>query len=445
MPPKLVSARIARSDLHKRKELFLEFLYYIFDSVLIPLVRSNFHVTESSLHRNRLFYFRHDIWRQLTEPSLASLKVSMFEEVRTTQAKKLLDARVLGFSQIRLLPKGNGIRPITNLRRRIAKVQNGKAILGRSINSILAPIFNMFDYEKKQQPSRLGSALFSVGEMYPKLKAFRNRLQLAMKPTCPIYFVKVDVQSCFDTIPQRQIIELMETVASMPEYRIARHVEIKSSNLRGYSSRTGQKPVATRRFIATARATSDFQTFRQAVAETFAKGKKDTVFVETVAPPTQRRESLLGLLAEHVENNIVKIGKKFFRQKAGIPQGSVLSSLLCNYFYGELENEYLGFLNDDESILLRLIDDFLLITTNQDHARRFSQIMHCGLEKYGVQVNPVKSLTNFQITVDQAPLPRLRGSTGFPYCGNIINTKTLEITKDIERRKNTGPKSTSPV
>lgn len=39
----------------KRKEIFLELLYYVFDSILIPLIRFNFHVTESSTHQNRLF------------------------------------------------------------------------------------------------------------------------------------------------------------------------------------------------------------------------------------------------------------------------------------------------------------------------------------------------------------------------------------------------------
>lgn len=120
----------------------------MFDSYLIPLVRSNFHVTESNTHRNRLFFFRHDTWRSLTEPVLTSLKQSMFEEVGTERANRILDARLLGFSQVRLLPKDAGVRPITNLRRRVMSTRNGRSILGRSINSVLAPVHNMLTYEK---------------------------------------------------------------------------------------------------------------------------------------------------------------------------------------------------------------------------------------------------------------------------------------------------------
>jgi telomerase reverse transcriptase len=33
----------------------------------------------------------------------------------------------------------------------------------------------------------------------------------------------------------------------------------------------------------------------------------------------------------------VQIGSEFYKQRVGIPQGSVLSTILCNFFYGDLE------------------------------------------------------------------------------------------------------------
>jgi telomerase reverse transcriptase len=122
-------------------------MYYIFDSLLIPLIRANFHVTESNVHRYRLFFFRHDVWRSLTEPAMASLKLTMFEEVKRDRAQQILDSRTLGFSQVRLLPKETGVRPIMNLRRRAPK-KGYKNMLGSSINSLLAPVYNALTYEK---------------------------------------------------------------------------------------------------------------------------------------------------------------------------------------------------------------------------------------------------------------------------------------------------------
>jgi telomerase reverse transcriptase len=142
------SAKMAKSDFEKRKEIFSEFVYWLFDSFLIPLIRSNFHVTESNVHRNKLFYFRHDVWRMLTEPSLTTMKTSMFELMPTERMTRLLQMRPLGFSKIRLLPKRNGFRTIMNLKRRQQVVRNGTMSLGRSINSVMAPVFNVITYEK---------------------------------------------------------------------------------------------------------------------------------------------------------------------------------------------------------------------------------------------------------------------------------------------------------
>ena len=433
------SLKIAASDIQKRKEILLEFLYYVFDSLLIPLIRSNFHVTESNVHQNRLFYFRHDVWRALTEPAMANFKLNMYEEINTVKARNLLDARALGFSQIRLLPKSNGVRPITNLRRRVTKIQNGKVTLGRSINSVMAPVFNVLDFEKRKRPALVGSALFSVGDMYPKLKAFAQTVHRNTLPSSSYYFAKADAKSCFDTIPQQEVVRLIKQIASEEDYRIARHAEIKPSDTHGYGiARNSIDVKPARKFISTAKAATEFQSFDEFISAGLGTTKKNTVFVNSIVQTLQKKGKTLDLLQDHVERNIIKIGKKFFRQKAGIPQGSVLSSLLCNYFYAELERECLGFLVGHESILLRLVDDFLLITINKDHAKKFLQVMHDGVEKYGVEVNPAKSLANFDVIINGSQVPCLHERTEFPYCGNSINTKTLEITKDRDRRKGTG-------
>jgi telomerase reverse transcriptase len=148
LPGQNTSSKMSQTDSDKRHELFSEFVYWVFDSFLVPLIRSNFHVTESNVHRNRLFYFRHDVWRMLTEPSWSSLKVNMYEEMPTDRATKLLAHRPIGFSKIRLLPKQTGVRLITNLKRRQPVMRNGIMTLGRSINAVMAPVFNVVSFEK---------------------------------------------------------------------------------------------------------------------------------------------------------------------------------------------------------------------------------------------------------------------------------------------------------
>lgn len=130
----------------KQKELFHEFIFYVFDSLLIPLVKGNFYVTESNTDRSRVFYFRHDVWKRVAEPAMAALKETMFQEVRFVDAKRVLGSRALGYSQLRLLPKGSRLRPIANLRRRTISHRGAKT-LGPSINTILKPVHTALKLE----------------------------------------------------------------------------------------------------------------------------------------------------------------------------------------------------------------------------------------------------------------------------------------------------------
>lgn len=150
-PPWLRSSKTSKTDLEKRRELFAEFVYFLFDSLLIPLIRSNFYVTESNVHKYRLFFFRHDVWRYIAEPSMASLKSKIFSELDISRARQILDSRALGFSQVRLLPKETGMRPIMNLRKRIA-VRGRPKELGPGINRILAPAHTILQLEKVRHP-----------------------------------------------------------------------------------------------------------------------------------------------------------------------------------------------------------------------------------------------------------------------------------------------------
>ena len=53
-------------------------------------------------------------------------------------------------------------------------------------------------------------------------------------------------------------------------------------------------------------------------------------------------------------------------------------------------------------------------------------------------MNPDKTLVNFEVTINEKKVARLIGTQDFPYCGSFIDTKTLDISKDRERRKDMG-------
>lgn len=276
--------------------------------------------------------------------------------------------------------------------------------------------------------------MLSVGDLYLRLKAFKERIGPRDRP---FFFAKVDVQAAFDTIPQTAILELMAGVPSLPRYKVTKHVEIEvEPSISGGSSSMTTKSRLSKRWRSAARDVADSSSFMDMLVDQVARGKKDTVFVDSVVQKTHNTQNLIRLLAAHIEQNLVRIGKKHYRQKVGIPQGSILSSLLCNYFYADLESKHLQFLQSDDCLLLRLIDDFLLVTTDVDKASRFVKVMHAGIPEYGVSVSPGKTLVNFSLKHDgggdddacRSSSSIARGE--FPYCGTLINCTSLGIRKD---------------
>lgn len=430
----ILRSKLSKTDFMKRRELMAELLYYLFDSFLIPLLRSNFYVTEWSEHRNQVLFFRQDVWQAITDPALQSLKEKMLEPCNTMEVKKKLARRELGVNQVRMLPKERGMRPIMNLKRRIQKLHNGRLKMSSSVNTTMTPAFSILNYEAAVNPDMLGSAMFSVEDVYPRLQAFRSSLDKRGLMGLPLYFGKVDVKACFDTIPQKRLLQLARTILSAESYSLTKYKRAKlvggqQDSAPGFCARPSWK-FATKATPGH----SEFDLAREAAGDT-AEGRMRTVYVDGGPQKSEYRGAILKMLEDHVECNLLKIGKRFYRQKEGIPQGSIVSSLLCSYFYAELEREALDFLQDGDSVLLRLIDDFLVISTKQSVAERFIRLMHRGLPAFGVEIKAEKSRANFDIEIDGAVVPRLPTESDFPYCGNAINTVTLNLSKDKERRK----------
>jgi telomerase reverse transcriptase len=85
-------------------------------------------------------------------------------------------------------------------------------------------------------------------------------------------------------------------------------------------------------------------------------------------------------------------------------------------------------------LLLRLIDDFLLITTSRSTAERFLRSMHAGHPEYGCFISLEKTRVNFDISLDGiGPVPKTPIKHGFAWCGLSIDQKTLNVRYDYSR------------
>lgn len=165
---------------------------------------------------------------------------------------------------------------------------------------------------------------------------------------------------------------------------------------------------------------------------------------------------------------MVQLENNFYLQCVGIPQGSVLSSLLCSFYYGHMERNvifpFLEKANGDllgkhdtlgasasggnhkkeifacgcEYLLLRFIDDFLFISTSKKQASMFFSRLERGVRDYNCFMNEEKFGVNFIMHNGQGCRSnRLHvGKDGISFLrwsGLLVNCSTLEIQADYTR------------
>lgn len=161
--------------------------------------------------------------------------------------------------------------------------------------------------------------------------------------------------------------------------------------------------------------------------------------------------------------NVVKLDKNFYLQLVGIPQGSVLSSLLCSLYYGHMERNVLYpfiekasenntdasasggnnnkrmFACGSEHVLLRFIDDFLFISTSKRQASMFLSRLERGFRDYNCYMNEEKYGLNFNMNDWQGCRSNRRlhvgkdGASFLRWSGLLINCSSLEIQADYRR------------
>lgn len=100
-----------------------------------------------------------------------------------------------------------------------------------------------------------------------------------------------------------------------------------------------------------------------------------------------------------------------------------------------MEKRYLQqVIQDESSLLMRWVDDFLFLTPDRTLADTFLRIMHTGIPEYGCQINSRKTLVNYETTTsDGLPVRCIGRDEVFPWCGFLIHPKSLEIKLDFSK------------
>lgn len=383
-------------------------MWWLLDDVVLPLLRTCFYVTDSAVFRRRVLYFRQDVWAQQTRPHVHALCMHLFSRVQTP-----MDAPI-PYATMRLVPKEASVRPIVNLARRPMG-------FGRSINAQLQGALDVLSYEAAQQSPRIfGAAMPSIHAVYARLKAYKQRFQ-GRWPR--LYMVRADIRAAFDSLDHTRLLHLVRAlVPRHATYVLQRHAQIRPGI--GMIRRTQ---------VRRAWPAPHPPSFLEQHAAQSAPPPRHAVLVDGVTYTTIKAEDVLARVEAHIQCTLVRIGNALHRQTTGIPQGSILSTLLCNLVLADAERTYLS-IDEDEDCLLRFTDDFLYVSPSYQRAYDVCQALHRGFPLHGCRIAPEKSLVNFDACLPTGHVVRrLAAHTPFPWCGICIDPTTLAIQPDTQR------------
>ncbi|KAF9962271.1 hypothetical protein BGZ72_008406 [Mortierella alpina] len=390
----------------KQLEILHEFVYWLFEGFLIPLLKSAFYITDSSFQRNKICYYRHGLWQLISKHAMQTTKENMLIKMEPAEAT----ACTRPYAAIRFLPKENDLRPITNLSRKSPRTVNGMGSSNtNSVNRRLRNPKLVLDYEMARESVHHGRSASGINDLFSRIKLAKEKLLTSATADRPnVYMVKVDIKKSFDSINQEKLLDILKSTLKEEKYTIHQHCSI-----------TPVKGRIVKRFTPNAIASNELPPFVQ-YARSQAESSKHAILVDKVAHTSQRKSLILNQITEHIKENIVKFENRFYRQTTGIPQGSVLSPALCRLLYDAMEADTLAHLTQsNDSALIRLADDFLFLSRSRGKAASFLKIMSRGQPKYGCYINESKTIVNFDMSIDGRVVQRCAGN-------DIRNLLTVE-------------------
>uniref|UniRef100_A0A8C3VK75 Telomerase reverse transcriptase n=1 Tax=Catagonus wagneri TaxID=51154 RepID=A0A8C3VK75_9CETA len=394
---------------------------------VVGLLRSFFYVTETTFQKNRLFFFRKRVWSRLQRAGIGQhLDRVQLRELSEAEIRRHQEAGpAVLTSKLRFVPKPNGLRPIVNM----ANVAGARMGLRdkkvQHLTGQLKTLFAVLNYERARRPQLLGASVLGLDDIHRAWRAFVLPLR-ARGPAPPLHFVKVDVTGAYDALPQDRLVEVVANVIRPHENTYCvRQCAVVQRAARGHVRKSFKRHVST---------FADLQPYmRQFVAHLQATGPlRDAVVIEQSCSLNEAGSCLLELFLRLLRSHVIRIGGRSYVQCQGVPQGSILSTLLCSLCYGDMENKLFPEIQHD-GLLLRLVDDFLLVTPHLARARAFLRTLVGGVPEYGCLANLRKTVVNFPVEdgARGGPAPlQLPAHCLFPWCGLLLDTRTLEVRCD---------------
>lgn len=520
------------AEFEARKRRLEKLILWIIKSIVFPIIRSHFFVTDTDHERQKMYYYRKGVWSRIVRSKNKEFVTSgRYEKLTKNDTENKLSHHSLGFSRIRWKPKKTGVRPIAMLgqpasmrltsKKRDASGHRKKMKFEfEPVNDRLYTISDILDHEIRADETLMGNFVSDYDETLKIYAPFAERWRTkhglmkansrddvgdsedspedidktkatvkGKKDLPKLYFVCADIKAAFDSIPTEKLETVISSLFKKQEYAMLKYrtqsvlgnryatrkvafatedvhdtgIDITHKNSSGSLDPSSQNDASTatadestkkskKKLPGPIFSPNESDAGRRALVKTLPPG---SVSIDLGKTRTAYRQQALNTLHEHLGNTLVKSHGSLFRQKIGIPQGSILSTKLCALFYAHMEQTqsmaafeteiYKGtpkkkIVNEGygDGVFMRWTDDLLFVTDNFSRAKHFLNSLLDGIAEYGVEINPTKTKINFDHLERnlEKNVECKDGREFIPWCGLLFDTQTLEVRADYSKYLN---------
>ncbi|CUS22898.1 LAQU0S07e02630g1_1 [Lachancea quebecensis] len=379
---------------HSLQEIVVQLIEWVFKKFISSVICSVFHCCEISATREIVF-FRFDVWKSMADPFLRTYALNYLK--KKNEYCGCNGARKANHGCLRLVPKRKKMQfrvifvPLRDCEPE--KIAQHEEFIRKTIKPTIC-ILQFLASEASPSTKKLSSP----SDIASTICLFKGALKKTYGCVPKLYFIKFDIESCYDSIPAYRAVEVIEK-------HLTSHSEFF---VRSQSYFDPDKGTSKR-----------FSTLN---ARPFAHD--GGVAIDKVQTAHFTGHEVLATVKSEIEKSAIIYEGKCYTRKKGIFQGASLSAAIVDLFYSDLvENEsvFAGGKNS-ENLVLRLADDFLVLSTSKSYIESVERTVCAGFQEYNAVSNRDKILTHAS----------LRESEYVRFCAMDLNLKSLEVLKHTE-------------
>ena len=296
---------------------------WIFEDVIVSLIRCFFYVTEQQKSYSKTYYYRKNVWDVIMKMSIADLEKDTLLPVKREEVNDWKTNLKFAPGKLRLIPKKSTFRPIMTFNKKI--IELGRATKETTNTKLGKSHLMLKTLKNRMFGDPFGFAVFNYDDIMKKYEVFVEKWKTVGQPK--LYFVTMDIEKCYDSVDREKLASFLKTTQLLsPDFYIMQVQMLKRKNNIVIDSNNHRRREMSHYFrskwqqiaLEGGQYPSLLKVLEQEQNEINAK---KTLVVESRKRSNYKKDSLLKPVIDICKHNYIQFNRKFYKQKKGIPQG----------------------------------------------------------------------------------------------------------------------------